>query len=150
MQQESLKDLQEYIRVWFNIPEEIPEDIKYDWDYAWSSTYFEKFRFIEYMKNCPDVQNFVYDRAIGIVFINLECGYHSQWMGFLHMLHSKMTSKEVYEFTDGLRDLSDNFLGKKRGFYMSSIRDNIYKASVFKLNAQEKIVFKNYPTKDIM
>lgn len=128
----------------------IPDNMKHYWNYAWE-TYFEYFTIIDSFKKFPyKIDNLLYDKATGIILINIEAGYHAVLMGAIEMLAQGMDERKVRALTDDIRDLSDGFIQNNRGFWMSDCEGTIWKASTFKLNAQEKMAFKDYTFKDIL
>jgi hypothetical protein len=144
MHRETKKYLQEVFLKKFDLGESIPENMEYDWDWAWDRYYFESACYIGEFKSQKNVKNFVYDRHLELVFINFEAGYHSAWMGFLQSLYDKMGRDDMRKWFDGHFDLSDKFIQERKGFYLSSVSDGIYKLPEMALTAQEKMVFKQY------
>lgn len=83
--------------------------------------------------NADSFNNFVYDRATGIVLLNLS-GAHCDFLNSL------------YYALSGVEDCygADRYLEKSMGFYMSSISDTVFKNENTKLTAQERMVFRGF------
>lgn len=80
--------------------------------------------------------NWLYDRASGLVWINLEGGMHSTMMAALYILRKGGTT-----LSDWTCEQSDAFVLEGHGMFLSSVGDWGYKGSCMNLTRQEKIVF---------
>lgn len=83
--------------------------------------------------------NFAYDRASGIVLINMHShGY------LLEMLRHIYTGRcdEYYA--------ADNYLAEGRGFYKSSVSSTVYKGVHTRLSFQERRVFSGFKFENVI
>lgn len=82
--------------------------------------------------------NWLYDRASGLVWIDLQGGQHLPMCSALYCIRRGFTHIERYS---GLNQ--DSFLKEGYGMFCSSVGDYAFRGMYFAMTPQEKIVFRN-------
>lgn len=96
------------------------------------------------------IDNFVYYRQMGMVFISLLPAHHTDFMACLFNLHlmdqgippkHPVANGGLPLFWGSAFDSQDDFLAKGLGMFQSSSGKSIFRHQSFVLNAQERAVF---------
>ena len=128
------------------------EKLIWDWNWSWDNSApaevckIGKFR----TRQGDDIDNFVYDRKLELVFINFEAGNHQMFIRSLEQLYQNKTEERANkEFHDSevkghWLDFTERYLQNGRGFYQSSQEGYIFKDKNMALNPQERMVFRGY------
>lgn len=158
--QDSLKLFQDN----FNLPEKYQYLLEDDAFAHWHSSVCsyesvlplsECKQYIEQRGRHTIIHNFVYDRHMGVVFVNLEIGDHDAFMSALCNLHRlsrgdeapkssnihKYSLHQIFHETGDAYDSQEDFLRLAMGFYQSSTSNRLYRHENFIMNAQERMVF---------
>lgn len=88
--------------------------------------------------------NFLYDRRSGLVWVDLQGGYHHGMMAHLYLLYSGSTDNRYWTSADG-----DAYILEGHGIYMSSVGECAYKGAKLELTRQEKIVFSSQDIRNL-
>lgn len=98
-------------------------------------------------------RDFIYDRLAQCVIFDVTA--HPIYMGKMEAFYSacydkKGTDEDFFmALTGSLQKMGEQWLQRNQGFYLSSVSDSIYTGRGFKLNAQEKIIFKKFTFKEL-
>lgn len=78
------------------------------------------------------IDNWVHDRALNLVFMNLPIGSHEWLLAALETWHNLDSTGQAQDWLDVIPEsenwaaLANNWLGNSRGFYLSSCADTLW------------------------
>lgn len=96
--------------------------------------------------NIDTLDNFVYDKATGVVITKLFGGGHQQ---FTYAMYALVTGKRMWKEYKDFEKYADAYIEEGHGIVLSSVSSVPLKGRIMRLNAQEKRVFKDWTFREI-